>query len=238
MNEIAVGNKTTDNIRTVSDAKRDFYQHHTRPINSVYRRVVEELLVEMHLLSVNVDFKSDPIYDLGVVTSFERLMQGYRPEQDKESIFNALCRAVGEDPERNRAQAGSVLNIAKNKSPQELVSWFSEPTPIDNNYDIIEPIKAIASNPHFKYSRLFAIGIYTLLEESDPEILKDVSQRNEILESIATQLHLPAEKMNKDLELYRGNLEKMEQLLSVIEDVLQAGRKQKNQPKQEPETAE
>lgn len=238
MNEIAVGNKTTDNIRTVSDAKRDFYQHHTRPINSVYRRVVEELLVEMHLLSVNVDFKSDPIYYLGVVTSFERLMQGYRPEQDKESIFNALCRAVGEDPDRIRAQAGSLLNIAKNKSPQELVSWLSEPTPLENYHDIIEPIKAIASNPHFKYSRLLAIGIYTLLEESDPEILKDVDKRNEILESIATQLHLPGEKMNKDLELYRSNLEKMEQLLSVIEDVLQAGRKQKNQPQQEPETAE
>ncbi|MFM6586777.1 MAG: photosystem II biogenesis protein Psp29, partial [Microcystis panniformis] len=32
-----------DKIRTVSDSKRDFYTRHTRPINSVYRRVVEEL---------------------------------------------------------------------------------------------------------------------------------------------------------------------------------------------------
>ncbi|HAX86545.1 MAG TPA: photosystem II biogenesis protein Psp29, partial [Cyanobacteria bacterium UBA11370] len=65
-----------NNVRTVSDTKRDFYNCHTRPINSIYRRVVEELMVEMHLLSVNVDFRYDPIYALGVVTSFNRFMQG------------------------------------------------------------------------------------------------------------------------------------------------------------------
>ncbi|NEQ21393.1 MAG: photosystem II biogenesis protein Psp29, partial [Microcoleus sp. SIO2G3] len=27
-----------NNVRTVSDTKRDFYNHHTRPINSIYRR--------------------------------------------------------------------------------------------------------------------------------------------------------------------------------------------------------
>jgi photosystem II biogenesis protein Psp29 len=238
MNEIAVGNKKTDNIRTVSDAKRDFYQHHTRPINSVYRRVVEELLVEMHLLSVNTDFKSDPIYYLGVVTSFERLMQGYRPEKDKDSIFNALCLAVGDNPEVYREQAGSLLTIAQDKSPDALVSWLSNPTPLDYHHDIIEPIKAIASNPNFKYSRLFAIGLYTLLEESEPEILQDEAKRNQVLDSIANQLHLPGEKMKKDLELYRSNLDKMKQLLSVIEDVLHASRKQKEQRQQEQKTTE
>jgi len=40
-----------NNVRTVSDTKRAFYTLHTRPINTIYRRVVEELIVEMHLLS-------------------------------------------------------------------------------------------------------------------------------------------------------------------------------------------
>ena len=51
MNQIA----TVTNLKTVSDTKRSFYTHYNKPINSVYRRVVEELLVEMHLLSVNAD---------------------------------------------------------------------------------------------------------------------------------------------------------------------------------------
>jgi photosystem II biogenesis protein Psp29 len=81
---------SVDKIRTVSDSKRDFYTRHTRPINSVYRCVVEELLVEMHLLSVNVDFHYDPIYALGVVTSFEKFMEGYRPGRINR-IFLMLC---------------------------------------------------------------------------------------------------------------------------------------------------
>ncbi|MFM6203351.1 MAG: photosystem II biogenesis protein Psp29, partial [Dolichospermum sp.] len=80
-----------NNVRTVSDTKRTFYTLHTRPINTIYRRVVEELMVEMHLLSVNVDFSYDAIYALGVVTTFDRFMEGYQPEQDQESIFQAIC---------------------------------------------------------------------------------------------------------------------------------------------------
>lgn len=71
------------NVRTVSDTKRSFYNDHTRPINSIYRRVVDELMVEMHLHSVNADYRYEPLYALGVVTTFDRFMQSYRPESDK-----------------------------------------------------------------------------------------------------------------------------------------------------------
>ncbi|MEO1521535.1 MAG: photosystem II biogenesis protein Psp29, partial [Cyanobacteria bacterium J06633_2] len=33
------------NVRTVSDTKRQFYKLHSRPISSIYRRIVEELIV-------------------------------------------------------------------------------------------------------------------------------------------------------------------------------------------------
>ncbi len=242
MNETATGKKTETYMRTVSDTKRDFYTYHTRPINSVYRRVVEELLVEMHLLSVNADFKSDPIYYLGIVTSFERLMQGYRPETDKESIFNALCKSVGGDPQGYKHQAGSLLELAKNKSADDLVAWLGNPTGETDINNIIEPISAIAQNANFKYSRLFGIGLYTLIEKADAELLSADQKRNETFTLVAEKLNLPAEKLKKDVDFYRSNLEKMDQLLKVIEDVLEADRKQRekrSQVKQEPtETTE
>ncbi len=229
MNQIA----TVTNLKTVSDTKRSFYTHYNKPINSVYRRVVEELLVEMHLLSVNADFKSDPIYYLGVVSCFERLMQGYQPDQDKESIFNALCRSVDGDPESYRAQAGNLLAIAKEKSTEELVSWLGNPTSIEGAENIVDALKSITANSNFKYSRPFAIGLYTLLEEANSQLLEDKDKRNEIFEMIAETLPLPGEKMKKDLDLYRSNLEKMDQLLKAIEDTLQASRKQREKRAQE-----
>ena len=226
-------------MKTVSDSKRAFYSSHARPINSVYRRVIEELLVEMHLLSVNSDFKNDPLYYLGIVTSFQRLMQGYQPDKEKEQIFNALCTSTDSDPETYKSQAGSILFLAKDKSVEELVVWLSDPT-ADNDADnnIIEPIKAIAANDDFKYNRPFAIGLYTLLEECDAELVKDQDKLNQLLDTIALNLGLPGEKMKKDLELYRSNLEKMDQLLKVIEDVLEASRKQREKREQEKEAKE
>ena len=220
-------------MKTVSDSKRAFYAGYPRPINSVYRRVIEELLVEMHLLSVNADFKPDPIYYLGIVTSFERLMQGYDPEGDKVKIFNALCTSTDADPEKYKSQAGTLLSLAKDKSTSDLIAWLDNPESGEDTGYIVEPIKAISSNDSFKYSRPFAIGIYTLLEESDSELVKDREKLEEVLDTITQNFGISGEKMKKDLDLYRGNLEKMTQLLKVIEDVLEASRKQREKREQE-----
>ncbi len=222
-----------NNVRTVSDTKRAFYTLHTRPINTIYRRVVEELMVEMHLLSVNVDFSYNPIYALGVVTAFERFMQGYQPERDKEPIFNALCQAVEDDAQRYRQDAERIGTLAKSLPPKELMVWLSGASHLDGTGDLQAQIQAISNNPSFKYSRLFAIGVFTLLELADPELVKDEKQRVEALKQISTVLKVSEDKLQKDLELYRSNLEKMEQALIVMADMLSAERKKRQQRSQE-----
>jgi photosystem II biogenesis protein Psp29 len=224
-----------DKVRTVSDSKRDFYTRHTRPINSVYRRVVEELLVEMHLLSVNVDFRYDPVYALGVLTSFEKFMEGYRPEADRENIFNALCRSVGGDPDTYRQDAENLIVAAKQSSIDPLLAALKNPESEEQN-QLANILKAIANDSKFKYSRLFAIGLYTLLAESQPDIIKEKEKRERIFEEFSRLLHLPSEKLQKDLDVYRGNLDKMDQLLKVIEDALEAERKKRQQKEQEKQT--
>lgn len=220
-------------VRTVSDAKRDFYSYHTRPINSVFRRVVEELLVEMHLLSVNVDFSYDPFYALGVVTSFERFMQGYRPETDKESIFQGMCKAVGGDAAGYKQDAIALVELAKRCSGEQLMDCFRQDTPPEGSEDLWGKVKAIANNPNFKYSRLFAIGMYTFLGESEPKLLEEAEKRDEMLAAITAGMNLPAEKMKKDLDLYRSNLEKMSQVLAVLEDAIAAERQRREKAEAE-----
>lgn len=224
---------SVNNVRTVSDTKRDFYSYHTRPINSIYRRVVEELMVEMHLLSVNVDFRYDPIYALGVVTSFDRFMQGYLPERDKESIFEAVCQALGEKTEKYRHDAEQLKEVARRLSGESLINWLKSPTPVENSGNLHEIIGAISQKSPFKYSRLFAIGLFTLLEVAQPEVVKDEKQRAEALKEMGEALHLPEEKFQKDLEFYRSNLEKMAQVQVAMADALQAERKKREKRAQE-----
>ncbi len=225
-----------NNVRTVSDTKRTFHSLHTRPIHTIYRRVVEELMVEMHLLQVSVDFRYNPIYGLGVVTSFERFMQGYQPELDKESIFNALLQAVESDPQIYRQDAQRLQNLARSLSPQDLIAVLSLQTQLQQDPDFQNSLQAIANDPHFKYSRLFAIGLFLLLELSDPDIVKDEKKRTEALKTIAAGLHLSEDKLTKDLELYLANLEKMKQALTVMADMLSSERKKRQQRAQQSTT--
>ena len=226
-----------NNVRTVSDTKRAFYTLHTRPVNTIYRRVVEELMVEMHLLSVNVDFRYDPVYALGIVTTFERFMQGYQPERDKEPIFNALCQAMEDDPQRYRQDAERLEVLARGLSAKDLIAWLSQTTHVDRADDLQAQLQEIANNPNFKYSRLFAIGLFTMLELADAELVKDEKQRTEALKQIAAALNLSEDKLQKDLDLYRSNLEKIAQALIVMSDILSADRKKRQQRLQDQSAA-
>lgn len=218
-----------NNLRTVSDTKRDFYKYHTRPINSIYRRVVEEMMVEMHLLSVNTGFLYDPIYALGVVSTFDSFMVGYSPESDRQTIFSALCQCVGGQPDIYRQDAARFSAAAAQMTPEEVIACFSFDGSVPVGKEIHELATTIATNAKFKYSRLFATGIYRLLEVADPEFVKSGDRFKAAIQKVSEELHFSADKIQKDLEVYQGNLEKMSQVLEVIQDTLKSDRKKREE---------
>jgi photosystem II biogenesis protein Psp29 len=193
---------------------------------------VEELMVEMHLLSVNVDFSYDAIYALGVVTTFDRFMDGYQPEQDKESIFRAICQAVEQDPQSYRQDASRLQALAASLPAKDLIASLSQASPLNQDADLQKQLEAVSANSNFKYSRLFGVGLFALLVQSDPELVKNNEQRAEALKAISNGLHISEDKLIKDLELYSSNLEKMAQALIVMADILTADRKKRDALKQ------
>ncbi|MBE9222322.1 photosystem II biogenesis protein Psp29 [Cyanobacterium stanieri LEGE 03274] len=217
-----------DKIRTVSDTRRAFYQYHTRPINSIYRQVVQELMVEMHLLSVHADFKQDPIYSVGVCQSFDQFMTGYQPEEDKNSIFNALCKAVEANPDDYRYQSATFLNFIEGKSAEDLINWLLNPVS-ENGLDenIVNSLKSVVERENFKYSRLFGIGFYTIINQLNPDLAKDEEKLAKLIAPYAEKLQLPVEKLKKDVDLYRSNLDKINQMLTVIAETIEASKKKR-----------
>jgi photosystem II biogenesis protein Psp29 len=189
-------------------------------------------MVEMHLLSVNVDFSYDAIYALGVVTTFDRFMDGYQPEQDKESIFLAICQAVEQDPQSYRQDASRLQALAASLPAKDLIASLSQASPLNQDADLQKQLEAVSANSNFKYSRLFGVGLFALLVQSDPELVKNDDQRAEALKAISNGLHISEDKLIKDLELYSSNLEKMAQALIVMADILTADRKKRDALKQ------
>ncbi len=221
-------------VRTVSDTKRAFYSLHTRPLSSVYRRVVEELMVEIHLLHVNTSFRYDPLFSLGVVTTFDRFMEGYQPEGDRASIFTALVKAEEMDPDQLRRDAEAAKTVAQGKSLDALLTWLTEAAArgsagLGEGAALADVLHGVAQNSTFKYSRLFAVGIYTLLETAEATAIAELEKLNAALDKVAEALNLPAGKLQKDLELYRGNLEKLLMAQQAIAEMIEGDRRRLKQ---------
>ncbi|MEO0539903.1 MAG: photosystem II biogenesis protein Psp29 [Cyanobacteria bacterium P01_A01_bin.105] len=219
---------TVNTVRTLSDTKRAFYAQYQRPINAIYRRVVEELMVEMHLLSVNQHFKYNALYALGVVTTYQRFMTGYLPASDIPTIFAAIVQAVGSQPEQFEQDATALQQSASGLSLEALKERFASAK--SGGDDIFATtLHAIATNDRYKYSRLVAVGLYTLVEAIDAKVLDDKEQRIELMTALSDSLGLSGDKVEKDLELYRGNLDKLAQAQEVMKDIVAADRKKREE---------
>ncbi len=217
-----------NNVRTVSDTKRAFYGQHTRPINAIYRRVVEELMVEMHLLLVNVDFNYDSIYALGVVSTYDRFMQGYEPVADRDAMYTAIVQAVEADPAQYRRDAEEVLAAAQSIATLDEFKALVEAAKTEAGHEALKAnLHKVISNPRFKYSRLFAIGLYNVVEAVDAQALQDKEKREALFGSLAETFDLNADLLKKDIDLYRSNLEKMAQAQEVMKDMIEAEKKKK-----------
>ena len=216
-------------IRTVSDTTRAFYAAHSRPISPLYRRAIEELMVEMHLLSVNVEFSYDPIYALGVTMAFDRFTVGYQPEADRDSIFRALCQGIGSQAEQYRQDADRLLGAARATSRANIIAALTQAAPIepgDAYTTLQQTVEARLHQDRFKYSRPYAIGLYALLEASQGDVPDETVQK-EAWTAIAESLKLPLDKLQKDLELYRSSLEKIAQLRETAADIIEAERRKR-----------
>lgn len=89
-------------VPTVSDTKGAFIQSYRKPIPSIYSTVIQELLVQQHLMRYNGSYTYDPIFALGFVTIYDQLMDGYPNATDRDAIFKAYITALKEDPELYR----------------------------------------------------------------------------------------------------------------------------------------
>jgi photosystem II biogenesis protein Psp29 len=190
-------------------------------------------MVEMHLLTVNANFAYDPIYALGVVTSFQRFMEGYQPQSDRDSIFNALCQAIKTQPQKYRQDAESLLQAVSHLSKEELIATLTLTAPANSSNPLREVLVAISDRPTFKYSRLFAIGLFTLLDKADENLSKNQEELKGILQKITAVLPIPHEKLVKDLELYQSNLTKLGQAVAMMGELVEADRKKREQREQE-----
>jgi photosystem II biogenesis protein Psp29 len=210
---------------TVADSKRAFHRAFPHVIAPLYRRMVDELLVELHLLSRQKGFRSDPLFACGVIQVFESFSRGYRPERQREPLFEALCNATGFDAAELRSQRDEAVAAMGRHSVEEVKQWVEQ-----QGAGAPEPLATALAGirrPDFHYSRLMGVGLLSLLEQAQGADGMDPATLRSYAHDLGTAMGLLRDRLDKDLSLYASNLEKLAQAVELMEETVAAERRKR-----------
>ena len=210
---------------TVADSKRAFHRAFPFVIAPLYRRMVDELLVELHLLSHQNGFRAEGLFAVGLIQVFESFSKGYRPEAQRHPLFEALCSSSGFSAAELEQQRQLMVTAVGHHSLEEVSGWLSSggegaPTPIA---EVLGAVK----QPDFHYSRLAAVGLLTLLQQAAGADAVEPAALRQSAHEIGEAMGLLKSRLDKDLSLYASNVEKMAQAVELMEETVAADRRRR-----------
>ena len=187
---------------TVSDSKKLFHEKFPYVIPGLYKRIVDEMLVELNLLSHQNDFTQDYLFCVGLTETFKELMKGYKPEKHLDLLFESLCSSTNfEAKEINEISQNSQKEF-KDKATKDILKLLIE-----------------KSNSKLYPSRILNLGIYILISNAQDIKEKDESKTNKLISDIFEKLNLSANKAEKDIGIYKSTISKMKQAKELIEEL-------------------
>ena len=197
---------------TVSDSKKLFHEQFPYVIPGLYKRIVDEMLVELNLLNHQNEFIQDDLFCVGLTETFKELTKGYKPEEHLVLLFDSLCNSSNFDPTKIKEIANKTLEEYKEKSSKQISKLLKE-----------------KSNTNLYSSRVLNLGIYLIIaNSSDFKKTKD-SEKNEIISDIVKSLNLPYSKAEKDIGIYKSTILRMEQAKELLEEARIKDKKEKKE---------
>ena len=187
---------------TVSDSKKLFHEQFPYIIPGLYKRIVDEMIVELNLLNHQNEFTQDYLFCVGLTETFKELTKGYKPEKHLDILFKSLCSSANFE--------ANEINEISQKSQKEFHHKTSK--------DILKLLKE-KSNSKLYPSRILNLGIYVLIANSQDLKDKSESDINKTIFDIFEKLSLSTNKAEKDIGIYKSSISKLEQAKELIEEL-------------------
>ena len=186
---------------TVSDSKKLFHEQFPYVIPGLYKKIVDEMLVELNLLNHQNEFEVDSLFCFGLIETYKELMKGYKPEKHLDLLFESLCSSTNFKAKEIKEVAQKSQENFKGKSLKELLQLLKE-----------------KSNSKLYPSRILNLGIYTLFSNTQDFKGGNESDRNKLTSNIFENLNLPISKAEKDIGIYKSSISKLEQAKELIQE--------------------
>ena len=198
---------------TVSDSKKLFHEKFPYVIPGLYKRIVDEMLVELNLLNHQNDFTQDYLFCVGLTETFKELMKGYQPKKHLDLLFESLCSSTNFEAKKIYEISQKTQKEFKNQTSNDILKLLIE-----------------KSNSKLYPSRILNLAIYILISNAQDLKEKDESETNKMISDIFEKLNLSANKAEKDIGIYKSSISKMKQAKELIKE-LRTKDKKKEQKK-------
>ena len=195
-------NKKLKENLTVSDSKKLFHEQFPFVIPGLYKRIIDELLVELNLLNHQNEFTQDYLFCVGLTETFKELMKGYQPEKHLDLLFESLCSSTNFEAKEINETSQKSQKEFKNKTYNDILKLLLE-----------------KSNSKLYPSRMLNLAIYILISSAQDLKEKEESGRNKMISDIFEKLNLSSNKAEKDIGIYKSSISKMEQAKELIEEL-------------------
>jgi len=187
---------------TVSDSKKVFHEQFPYVIPGLYKRVVDEMLVELNLLNHQNEFTQDHLFCVGLTETFKELVKGYKPEKHLDLLFESLCTSTNFEAKEIKVIAQKSKNEFNDKPFKDTLKLLQE-----------------KSDSKLYPSRILNLGIYLLILNSNDIKEKNESDTTKIISEVFEKLNLSVNKAEKDIGIYKSTISKMEQAKELIEEL-------------------
>ena len=187
---------------TVSDSKKLFHEQFPYVIPGLYKRIVDEMLVELNLLNHQNEFAQDYLFCVGLTETFKELMKGYKPEKHLDLLFESLCSSTNFEAKEIKEISQKSQKEFKDKTSQDLLKLL-----LGKNNSKLYP------------SRILNLGMYLIISNSQDLKEKNESELNKVISNFFEKLNLSFNKAEKDIGVYKSSISKMEQAKELIEEL-------------------
>ena len=203
---------------TVSESKALFHSKFPHVIPALYKRVADEILVELNLLSHQTDFKPDTIFFFGITSIFYELTIGYKPNHHIDKLFDALCVSTKFDPQKIKTSYDKTLNYINGKNVNEISEILCSGIKDESSH---------FSSKNKYYSRIIGIGLDKLLSNATNFKELNNDEISKKIKEISESFNFSNSRIEKDISMYKGSIERMKQAIDLMEETLKAERKKR-----------
>ena len=187
---------------TVSDSKKLFHEKFPFVIPGIYKRIVDEMLVELNLLNHQNEFNQDSFFCYGITETFKELTKGYKPEDHLDILFDSLCSATNFDSNKIKQIHENFKTEIKDKGLEDISNLLKQ-----------------KSNSNFYPSRILNLGVYLIISSAnDFKKIKD-SEKTKIISDSFKSLNLSTAKAEKDIGIYESSIKKLAQAKELLEEI-------------------